>query len=108
MSTEISYWGSSLFAWRLAASLGLYQVNRVQGAQPSRHPALINMTQLGAEHVANLTLEERVKCNYVMCHYNLFVCDYPVLITNDVAKYTQLTTKQNITQGSVVTNVLVT
>ena len=43
-----------------------------------------------------------------MCHYNLFVCDYPVLITNDVAKNTQLTTKQNITQGNVVTNVLVT
>ena len=34
-----------------------------------------------------------------MCHYNLFVCDYPVLITNDVAENTQLTTKQNITQG---------
>ena len=32
-------------------------------------------------------------------HYNLFVCDDPVLITNDVAKNTQLTTKQNITQG---------
>ena len=44
-----------------------------------------------------------------MHRYNLFVCDYLVLITNDVAENTQLTTKQNITQGLLyVTNVLVT
>ena len=99
--------GCPLLAGRLTASLGLYQVNRVQGSKPSRHPALIHVTQLSAEHVANLTWDYRY-LNYALYHYNLFVCDDPVLITNDVAKNTQLTTKQNITQGNVVTNVLVT
>ena len=71
--------GCPLLAGRLTASLGLYQVNRVQGSQASRHPALIHVTQLSAEHVANLTWDYRY-LNYALMHYIIITCLFVMIL----------------------------